>query len=112
LTCDNDLGMRNALIDDFKAIDLRGDVGALWENFIMVERLKKHQRAEKYVRSYYWRSRDRQEVDLVEESASNYQAFECKWKKIPQIPVSFKTQYPDIPVLGITKDNYWKSLHS
>jgi len=107
-----DLGMRNALIDDFKAVELRGDVGALWENFIMVERLKKHQRAENYVRNYYWRSRDRQEIDLVEESAGNYQAFECKWKKLSSVPASFKKQYPDIPVIGVTKDNYWGVLRS
>lgn len=107
-----DLGIRNALIDDFKAVELRGDVGALWENFIITERLKKHQRAEHYVRSYYWRSRDRQEVDLVEESAAEYQAFECKWKKAPQVPVSFRTQHPDIPVTGVTRENYWTLLKS
>jgi predicted AAA+ superfamily ATPase len=106
-----DLGIRNALIDDFKAIELRGDIGALWENFIIVERLKKHQKAEKYVRSYYWRSRDRQEIDLVEESATEYQAFECKWKKTPQISIGFKTRYPEIPVTGVTKNNYWDLLN-
>lgn len=105
-----DLGMRNALIDDFRPIELRGDIGALWENFVLLERLKKHQADEKYVRSYYWRSRDRQEVDLVEESAGEYQAFECKWKKQPQIPAGFTAGYPDINVRGVTKDNYWEIL--
>ena len=102
-----DLGVRNALIDDFKPVELRGDIGALWENFIIIERLKKHQKAEEYIRSYYWRSRDKQEVDLIEEMATKYQAFECKWKKAARIPISFKNQYPDMPVTVITKDNYW-----
>ena len=102
-----DLGVRNALIDDFKPVELRGDIGALWENFIIIERLKKHQKAEEYIRSYYWRSRDKQEVDLIEEMATKYQAFECKWKKAARISISFKNQYPDMPVTVITKDNYW-----
>jgi len=102
--------MRNALIDDFKPTNLRGDVGALWENFVIVERFKKHQAEQRYVRSYYWRSRDKQEVDLVEESNSGYHAFECKWAKTPQISRGFTSQYPSIPVAGITKDNYWESV--
>lgn len=105
-----DLGMRNALIDDFKALDIRGDVGALWENFVLVERLKKNQAMQKYVRSYYWRSRDKQEVDLVEESGGELAAFECKWKKQPRVPGGFVSAYPDITVTGVTKNNYWQSL--
>lgn len=102
-----DLGMRNALVDDFKPLEVRGDVGALWENFIMVERLKKNQFEQKYVRSYYWRSRDKQEVDLVEESGGDFEAFECKWSKKPKVSAGFSAAYPDISVTGITKDNYW-----
>ncbi len=106
-----DLGMRNALIDDFKPLDLRGDVGALWENFVLVERLKKNQADQKYVRSYYWRSRDQQEVDLVEESNGKYAAFECKWSKQPRVPGGFTASYPGITVTGVTKDTYWDSLY-
>ncbi len=105
-----DLGMRNALVDDFKPLENRGDIGALWENFVMVERLKKNQFEQKYVRSYYWRSRDKQEVDLIEESSGEFSAFECKWSKQPRVPVSFSVAYPDINVTGITKDNYWDLL--
>jgi predicted AAA+ superfamily ATPase len=105
-----DLGMRNALIDDFTPLELRGDVGALWENFVLVERLKRNQVRQTYVRSYYWRSRDKQEVDLVEESAGEFAAFECKWNKQPRVPRGFTTAYPNITVLGITKDNYWEVL--
>ena len=105
-----DLGMRNALIDNFKPIELRNDIGALWENFILVERLKKHQSNQEYVRSYYWRSRDKQEIDLVEEYGDEVKAFECKWSKQPRIPKGFATSYPEITVKGVTKDNYWDEL--
>ena len=102
-----DLGIRNALVNNFQPVNLRGDIGALWENFIMVERLKRHQKERQYVRSYYWRSRDKQEVDLVEENGNEYNAFECKWNKTPKVPKGFLSQYPDIHAEGITKDNYW-----
>ena len=105
-----DVGVRNALIDDFKPIGVRGDVGSLWENYVIIERIKKHQAEQRYVRNYYWRSRDRQEVDLVEEAGNEYSAFECKWQKAPMIPRGFKSKYPDITVNGITKDNYWQML--
>lgn len=107
-----DLGMRNALIDDFASLELRGDVGALWENFVLVERLKKNQADQKYTRSYYWRSRDKQEVDLIEESGGEFAAFECKWSKQPRVPGGFAAAYPQISVTGVTKDNYWESLYS
>lgn len=105
-----DLGMRNALVDDFKPMEFRGDKGALWENFVILERLKKNQAAQKYIRSYYWRSRDRQEIDLVEESKGAYVAFECKWSKTPTIARGFKNAYPNITVTGITKNNYWDHI--
>ncbi len=107
-----DLGMRNALIDDFGPLELRGDVGALWENFVLVERLKKNQADQRYTRSYYWRSRDKQEIDLVEESGGKIVAFECKWNKQPRIPRGFTAAYPDITVVGITKNDFWESLYS
>jgi len=105
-----DLGMRNALIDDFKPLELRGDVGALWENFMMLERRKKHQAAGQYVRSYYWRSRDRQEVDLVEDAANTLTAYESKWRKTGSIPRGFTGSYPDVQAEFFTKDTYWQLL--
>jgi len=107
-----DLGMRNALIDDFNPLELRRDIGALWENFVLLERLKKNQADRRYTRSYYWRSRDKQEVDLVEESGGEFAAFECKWSKQPRVPGGFIAAYPEIIVKGVTKDNYWGALYS
>ena len=105
-----DLGMRNALVDDFRPIKLRGDIGALWENFVIVERLKRNQSEQKYVRSYYWRSRDKQEIDLIEESGDELSAYECKWNKPPRVPKGFLSAYPGVVVEGVTKDNYWDFL--
>jgi uncharacterized protein len=105
-----DLGMRNALIDDFTPLELRGDIGALWENFVLVERLKRNQTQQVYTRSYCWRSRDKQETDLVEESGGEFAAFECKWSKQPRISRGFAVAYPGIVVRGVTKDDYWEVL--
>ena len=105
-----DLGMRNALIDNFSPLDLRADVGALWENFVLVERLKRNQEQRRYTRSYYWRSRDKQEVDLIEEYGGEISGYECKWSKTPRIPGGFRTAHPDVQVTGVTRDNYWDYL--
>ena len=105
-----DLGMRNALVNDFRGLEFREDVGALWENFVMVERLKKNQLEQKYVRSYYWRSRDKQEVDLVEEFGTTTSAYECKWSKSSKPPGGFVSEHPNIGVEFITKTNYWDYL--
>lgn len=102
-----DLGMRNALINNFNPIEMRNDIGALWENFILLERLKLHQTEQKYVRSHYWRSRDRQEVDLIEQTQDSLEAFECKWNKPPRFPRGFISAYPSAKTYGVTKDNYW-----
>lgn len=106
-----DIGIRNALVNNFRPLELRDDIGALWENFVLLERLKHHQINQQYVRSYYWRSRDKQEVDLVEESSSSTQAFECKWSKDAQISKGFTRAYPDIHVTTINKHNFSQKLY-
>lgn len=90
-----DLGVRNALVDDFRPLELRDDVGALWENLCVVERLKYLQSTRRRVRSFYWRNDNRQEVDIVEEEGRDVQAFECKYgSKTPVIPADFARDYP------------------
>ena len=90
-----DLGIRNALVDNFKQLELRDDSGALWENFIINERRKMHQKNLSIVKQMYWRSRSKQEIDLVEVSNQNISAFELKFSttKILKIPSEFKTSY-------------------
>lgn len=105
-----DLGMRNALIDNFQPLELRQDIGALWENFCVLERMKRHQRDGQHVRNYYWRSRDKQEIDIIEESAQTTLAIECKWSKNPTFPKGFTRKYPSASLIGLTRNNYWELL--
>ncbi|MDO5343425.1 MAG: ATP-binding protein [Candidatus Saccharibacteria bacterium] len=91
-----DLGIRNALIDDFKPLELRDDTGALWENFCIIERLKYLQAASRRVRSFYWRGDGGAEVDLVEEESGVLRGMECKYgMKKPRVPAAFSRAYPE-----------------
>jgi len=76
-----DNGIRNALIGNLKPLELRNDVGILWENFMMSERLKYNTYEEKRVQMYFWRTKQQQEIDLVEETGTDLAAFEFKWKQ-------------------------------
>jgi hypothetical protein len=91
--CDN--GIRNAVINNFSPVENRNDIGALWENFCISERMKLNQLKTGKVNMFFWRTYDGAEIDLVEESNGNLAAYECKWnsKKQPGLPVSFKTKY-------------------
>jgi predicted AAA+ superfamily ATPase len=90
-----DLGIRNAIIENFRPFEMRDDVGALWENFCVIERLKYLQSKERRVRSFYWRNNDQQEVDIVEEEGDILRSYECKLKngKIVRPPLGFKRAY-------------------
>lgn len=74
-----DLGIRNAIINNFNLLDQRADVGALWENFMMVERMKYREYHRVYASQYFWRTYDGSEVDLVEEREGKLFGFEFKW---------------------------------
>jgi predicted AAA+ superfamily ATPase len=91
-----DLGIRNAIIDNFSPLDMRQDIGALWENFCVVERIKYLQSVDRRVRFYYWRNLDQREIDLIEEEANMLRVFEIKYNsaKLPKLPVAFTKQYP------------------
>ncbi|MFZ2544742.1 MAG: ATP-binding protein [Candidatus Saccharimonadales bacterium] len=92
-----DLGIRYAIINNFNPLTTRDDIGALWENFCTIERLKYLQSTERRVRSYYWRNDDQREIDLVEEESGVLRAYEMKYssKKLPKLPVGFMRQYPN-----------------
>lgn len=91
-----DLGIRNAIIDNFKPLEIRDDTGALWENFCVIERLKHLQVQERRVRSYYWRNADQREIDIIEEENDAVRAYECKYSpfKTVRVPLGFVKQYP------------------
>ncbi|HOE76492.1 MAG TPA: DUF4143 domain-containing protein, partial [Rectinema sp.] len=65
-----DVGVRNAVINDFRPVELRNDVGALWENFVVMELLKKYEYEHRYANFYFWRTYDQKELDLVIEEKS------------------------------------------
>lgn len=91
-----DLGIRNAIIENFKPLETRDDTGALWENFCVIERLKYLQAQGRRVRSYYWRNADQREIDIIEEESDLLRAYECKFspKKDVRVPLAFSKMYP------------------
>lgn len=103
-----DNGIRNALINNFNRLEYRNDVGELWENYLVSERLKKqtYQRLNK--QNHFWRTYDQQELDWLEITADSMQAFEFKWnssKKV-KIPTAFAKAYPEATFEVITPKIY------
>jgi predicted AAA+ superfamily ATPase len=75
-----DMGFRNALIRNFNPLHIRADVGALFENFAVIERMKNLLHQRRYANFYFWRTYDQKEIDLIEEKQGELKAFEFKWK--------------------------------
>jgi uncharacterized protein len=103
-----DNGIRNAVINDFKLMPLRNDIGALWENYLVSERIKRNEYRRENIEYYFWRTCSQHEVDLVEVRNGNLSAFELKYssdKKV-KIPAAFATAYPDAAFERISKHNY------
>jgi predicted AAA+ superfamily ATPase len=90
-----DNGIRNAIIQNFNPLELRQDVGALWENFLIAERKKRNAYKRNFVNSYFWRNFQQQEVDYVEEGNGEVKGFEFKWnpKANTKVPSIFETAY-------------------
>lgn len=98
-----DLGIRNALIGRFQAPSDRDDAGGLWENYLVMERLKRNSYLRLPVQGWFWRTYDRQEIDYVEETRGRLSAFEFKWsaRRSPRVPVAWARAYPDASYLRI-----------
>ncbi len=106
-----DNGIRNAVISNFNSIDMRDDVGKLWENYIISERLKYLSLNNIFSTMYFWRTFDRQEIDLVEENSGVITAYEIKWKeKRFKIPAYWRYAYPTSNVYQINSDNYYNFI--
>lgn len=104
-----DNGIRNTIIANLNPLNLRHDVGALWENYILSERLKYQQYSRMTVNNYFWRTYDQQEIDLVEEREGNLFAYEMKWKESKiKIPTAWRKAYPDSQFKVITQENYFE----
>jgi predicted AAA+ superfamily ATPase len=103
-----DNGIRNAIINDFRIPSMRNDMGALWENYIISERIKKTTYNHELTRFYFWRNYNQQEIDLIELNNGKISAFEIKMSMAKKIkkPASFNTLYPDADFHFISKENY------
>jgi hypothetical protein len=101
-----DNGIRNAVINNFAPIELRNDIGMLWENFAIMERFKKQEYHQLYRNNFFWRTYDQKEVDLVEERDGKLYGFEFKWnpKKL-KIQKTWLETYPNASFEVITRDH-------
>lgn len=103
-----DNGIRNAVIGNFQPLAVRLDVGQLWENYLISERIKRSSNARARCNYYFWRIYNGSEVDLIEEhDGGKIKAFEFKWgdKKV-KLPASFQSAYPEAECAVINRNNY------
>lgn len=106
-----DVGIRNALINDLRGIDSRDDIGKLWENYIIAERIKQQEYNRDHKNNYFWRIYDAQELDWIEEADGKIRAYEFKWKEAKtKVPPAFQGAYPDAEMRLITSANYQEWL--
>ena len=102
-----DNGIRNALIGAYSSLALRQDIGALWESYLVGERIKKNLNENSQKEFYFWRTYDGQEIDLLEVLGDEISAFEFKWgDKMPNVPHAFSTAYPQATYQIVNRKNY------
>jgi predicted AAA+ superfamily ATPase len=102
-----DNGIRNAIIGNFTPLAIRQDIGALWENYLIAERLKLNNNLGLHKEFYFWRTYDGQEIDLIEESEAMLKAFEFKWSgRHVSAPQAFRTAYPQATFEEVNRENY------
>ena len=102
-----DNGIRNAIIANFNPLEIRDDIGKLWENFLVVERIKKQSYHQIYANNYFWRTWNQKEIDWVEERDGKLFGYEFKWKSKPlKAATAWSENYPDASLEIIDKENY------
>lgn len=104
-----DMGIRNAIINNFSPLSLRDDVGALWENFFIMERIKRNAYSKYRANYYFWRTTDQKEIDFIEESDGEFAIYEMKWnpkRGTSRFPRAFLESYPCKSAQVITPENY------
>lgn len=104
-----DNGLRNAIINQFNPLELRNDKGALWENFMISERLKHISYNQRYANRYFWRTSAQQEIDYIEEYEGKLHAYEFKFSKKPttlKFPKSFTDTYNPLVSEVISPENF------
>ena len=103
-----DTGIRNALIANFNPLDIRNDAGELWENFVLIERFKRNTYKNEILNSYFWRTWNQQEIDLVEEKGGWLSGYEFKYgKKTPKAPDLWTETYSNASFEVINRENYF-----
>jgi predicted AAA+ superfamily ATPase len=101
-----DNGIRNALIANFNPLDLRNDAGGLWENFLLLERIKRQAYRAVPVNFFFWRTWEGQEIDLIEEREGRLFAFEFKWTGKGREPKRFREAYPEAEFEVVNRETY------
>ncbi|MHB1389669.1 MAG: ATP-binding protein [Thermoleophilia bacterium] len=102
-----DLGIRNSIIRNFNPMDLRNDVGAMWENFLMAERMKANAARQAQINQYFWRTYDKKEIDLVEEGGGTLAGYEFKWGKGKvKKQKDFLSAYPGSSIQLVNRENF------
>jgi predicted AAA+ superfamily ATPase len=101
-----DNGIRNSILSNFNALSFRTDKGALWENYLVSERMKFIHYHRLFSASYFWRTTQQQEIDYIEERDGMLHAYEFKWNNPAKLPKTFSSAYPNHTFLAITKNNY------
>lgn len=105
-----DLGIRNALINNFNPLSKRNDIGALWENFLIIERMKLNAYTNRYVSNFFWRTYDGAEIDYIEKYADSLDGYEFKWNKEKNAPKSW-LEYPNATYKLVNIENYKEFLN-
>jgi predicted AAA+ superfamily ATPase len=102
-----DTGIRNAIINNFNQLSARADIGEIWENYLVIERLKKQSYMKLYKHNYFWRTYDQQEIDWIEEGGGKLDAYEFKWRKNNvKPPRAWLKAYPGSNFALINQENY------
>ena len=103
-----DNGIRNAVINNFQVAAIRQDIGALFENYLVSERVKANNYNNSYAKNYFWRTKDQQEIDYVEEYDGKFMAYEFKWNENKKVRFSktFTNAYPETECTSISPANF------
>ena len=108
-----DIGIRNALINNFNPLPVRDDVGMLWENYIVIEMIKNQEYLQRPANNYFWRTYDRKEIDFIEECGGRLYGYEIKWsEKKARPPSEWLNSYENSEYRVITRENYLDFIYS
>jgi predicted AAA+ superfamily ATPase len=107
-----DLGIRNSIIQNYNDLETRNDIGGLWENFCIIERIKENSNKRRFLNPYFWRTYKQKEIDYLEEANGKYNCFEFKYnpKRKSKYPKEFLETYENSSFETITKDNFYKFI--